>query len=346
MLSEGRVGVVLVSLVGRVLALGLAVFAATGCTSSPPGSRPAPDPPVSTRTGTSASASTPNAPTGTNAPRGTPNSPTSSPTATGYTPSLEDAPSDQPSWDPPGCQVSQRSSTPRACVFGVRTAPRLVVAVVGDSVVNEWIAGLVGAGRPRGWKIVTELHSRCPWSATMMINIGQTVPYTSCYDWGRAVLNDLLTTIKPDVVVTSDRPVLGTPDNPIRGPASRAQIGDGMATYWRILLAHHIAVVPIRESPEIGFDVPQCLAEKSVEDCTVPLGDTITPDAPTVIATREVGDAVHLVDMNSVICPAGRCTPVVGRIVKFRDTHHLTATYVESITPEFTAKLLATGAFG
>lgn len=180
----------------------------------------------------------------------------------------------------------------------------------------------------------------------MMVNIGQSVPYVSCYDWGQKVLDDLVATIRPDVVVTSDRPVLTTPENPTRDSASLAQIGDGMATYWRTLLAHHIAVVPIRETPEMGFDVPQCLADKSVEDCTASAEATITPDPPTVIATQQMNGAVHLVDMNAVICPDGRCTPVVGRIVKFRDTHHLTATYVESITPVFTAKLLATGAFG
>jgi hypothetical protein len=334
-----------VKVAGRVLVWVFAAVAAAACTSC---AGREPSPPASTRVSSAASLASPAAPStssDTKSARAAA-SVTPSPTATGYTPSLADAANDVPSWDPASCQVSQRSSTPHPCVFGVRNSPKLVVAVVGDSVVNEWISGIVAAGRPRGWQIVTELHSRCAWSATMMVNSGQSVPYTSCYDWGRAVLHDLLTTIRPDVVVTSDRPVLGTPQHLTPGQDSRTQIGDGMLPYWRTLLAHHIAVVPIRESPEMGFDVPQCLAVRTVQQCTVAADVTIAPDLPTVVATRQLDGAVQLVDMNPVICPHGSCPPVVGNIVKFRDKHHLTATYVDSITPIFTAKLLATGAFG
>jgi hypothetical protein len=243
------------------------------------------------------------------------------------------------------CQVSQSSSTTRLCTFGDTSNPALTVAVVGDSVANEWLGALVAIGKPRHWKIVTDYHSRCPWSATMTVNTGFTTPYTSCHAWGVAAMHDVLTRIKPDVVVTSDRPVLGTPQHLTPGPASLAQIGAGMATYWRKLLAHHIAVVPIRESPEMGFDVPTCLRYNSVSACTVRAAKAVTKNPPTVVAARAMKGAVHLVDMNAVICPHGTCRPIAGRIVKFRDLHHLTYTYVRSIAWKLKPKLLATGAF-
>jgi hypothetical protein len=271
---------------------------------------------------------------------------TPSGTSRGFTPSLAKAADDSMPGYKSTCQVTQHASGTRTCTFGDTSSPSLTVALVGDSVAAEWLAPVTAIGTARHWKIVTEFHSRCPWSAAMTINSGETVPYEACHTWGQAVLQDVLTKIKPDVVITSDRPVLGTPDHPTPGTASFAQIGEGMATYWRTLLDHHIAVAPIRESPEMGFDVPTCLAHNSIAACTVPASIAVTANPPTVAGVRDIGSAVHLVSMNKVICPDGTCTPVDGHIVKFRDRHHLTYTYVMTLVPQLQRRLLATGAFG
>jgi hypothetical protein len=317
-----------------VLATTAVVLAGCGTSSGPKGSRTSATPAQSATTSTH-STSKP--------PQGNAKEPATH--GHGWIPSLAEAPDDHmPGYDG-ACQVSQQSNTTHMCTFGDTTNPSLTVAVVGDSVANEWLGAIVAAGKTRHWKIVTDYHSRCPWSATMAVNTGETVPYTACHAWGEAAMQDILTTIKPDVVITSDRPVLGTVDYPTPGPESLAEIGHGMATYWHTLLDHNIAVVPIRESPEMGIDIPTCLRDNSVAACTVPASQAITPDPPTVVAARELGTKVHLVDMNHVICPHDTCKPVVGRIVKFRDLHHLTNTYVQVIAAKFATKLLATGAF-
>ena len=54
-------------------------------------------------------------------------------------------------------------------------------------------------------------------------------------------------------------------------------------------------------------------------------------DPITMAAARS--PRVTLVDMNGFICPADRCSPVVGNVLVYRDKHHLTATYAATLAP-------------
>jgi hypothetical protein len=52
----------------------------------------------------------------------------------------------------------------------------------------------------------------------------------------------------------------------------------------------------------------------------------------------------ELIDVNSLICEPTICPPIVGNVVVYRDTHHLTQTYIGSLAPYFLRKLEATDA--
>jgi hypothetical protein len=255
-------------------------------------------------------------------------------------PSLATATKDYPAYVDRDCETPQSSSTQRFCTFGDTSDPKLTVALVGDSVAGEWLPPLQRIAASRHWKVITDLRSRCPFSATMTVNSRHTDPYVSCHEWGANALHSLLT-LKPDVVITSDRPVLGIPGHPTADAHTLAAIGDGMATYWRTLLAHHIPVVAIRESPEMGIDEPVCLQQSkgALGPCSVRAADAITPDPPTVVAARQVA-AARLIDMNRFIC-TDTCIPVVGNVLVFRDRHHITATYSATTAPYLLRALLA-----
>jgi SGNH domain (fused to AT3 domains) len=255
-------------------------------------------------------------------------------------PSPAAAPDDRADYETHKCQAVQTSSAVKVCTFGVTTAPALTVAVVGDSVAGQWMPALEQIAAKRKWRLVLMLHSRCPFTATMTVNSGESVPYTSCHTWAANALDTVLTKIKPAVVITSARPSIGTPDYNAHTAAALAQIGAGMATFWRTLIGHHIAVVAIQESPETGSDQPQCLTAHrgNPDKCQVPTKQAVISNAPTVVAAHQV-PAASLVDMNSLICGSKTCSPIVGNVLVYRDTHHLTATYVRTMTPYLEEKL-------
>jgi len=236
-----------------------------------------------------------------------------------------------------GCLDDFGVSTPKECVFGDTTNPVLTVALVGDSAAGEWFDALNAIAVHRRWKLVTELHSSCPWSSTLVLNWNGIGELTACQTWGKAVSHDLITTIRPNVVITTDYPsLLSTPDHPVNAsPAAMAEIGAGMAQYWTQLEDAGISVTPIKESPDLVEDVPTCVDQHPTDlaQCDVPVSTAILRGSPVTDAAKLMNGKVTVVNANSLICGPQICAPVVGNVLVYGDRHHLTGPYSKSTAP-------------
>ncbi len=236
-----------------------------------------------------------------------------------------------------GCLDDFGASTPKECVFGDTVNPVLTVALVGDSAAGEWFDALNAIAVHRQWKLVTALHSSCPWSSTLVLNWNGIGDLTACQAWGKAVLHDLVTTIRPNVVITTDYPsLLSTPDHSVNAsPAAMAEIGAGMAQYWTQLEAAGISVTPIKESPDLVEQVPTCVDQhpNDLAQCDVPASTAILPDSPVTDAAKLMNGKVTVVNANSLICGPRVCAPVVGNVLVYGDRHHLTGPYSKSTAP-------------
>jgi hypothetical protein len=218
----------------------------------------------------------------------------------------------------------------------------LTVALVGDSIAGDWFTPLQQIAVQRHWELVTELHSICPLTSTLMITPSPGGPYTACHAWGAAVVDDLDTKIRPNVVITSELPGLATIKHPAGGAAAQADIGVGMARYWKQLEGHGISVIAIKESPDVGLNVPECLTKHptSPRRCAVSRAKAIAADLPTVYATHAAAGTVPLIDMNSLICGRVKCPPIVGNVLVYQDGHHLTSAYALTTAPYLEKNLL------
>ena len=245
-----------------------------------------------------------------------------------------------PSYWRQGCLDGEHVPEPRECVFGETSHPVLTVALVGDSVAGNWVSALQAIAVRRHWKLVTELHATCAWTATVMLDQRTHQSYDSCHAWGVTVLHDLLTTVRPDVVITSERPGMKTAAHPAGGPPAEADVGAGMARYWTQLKHAGISVVAIRESPDVGLNDPECVVRNpsSLSKCDVPTAKAIMRHPPTEYAARLAG--VPVIDMNLLICEPRVCAPVVGNVLVYQDGHHLTWNYSLTMAPYLEQRLL------
>ncbi|HZZ97315.1 MAG TPA: acyltransferase family protein [Jatrophihabitantaceae bacterium] len=241
------------------------------------------------------------------------------------------------------CQATIPQTQPRTCITGDTTSPRLRVALVGDSVLGQWRGDLNRIASEQHWELITELHAECPWSATLMFMRSTSTAYPTCHTWGQLALHDMLTKYQPDLVITSSRAVLSTPSHHKADATANKQIADGMVTYWRQLKAAGIGVVAIRDTPEPGANVPDCLSTPGAKasDCAIAASKAIKPDTPLVQAAAQMNGEVDLIDMDDLIC-ARECNPIVGNVEVYRDEHHLTLTYAETLLPYLRTRLLAT----
>jgi hypothetical protein len=262
-------------------------------------------------------------------------------------PPLNDLRADVPGYWQHGC-LDGGKNPPKECVYGDTTNPKLTVALVGDSIAGNWFPALEKIALQQHWELVTEMRATCTWTATMTIDTTNGTPFTVCHQWGAAVLHDLISTIRPDVVITSDLPNTGSTAHPEAGSQGYADIGAGMATYWTQLEDHGISVVPIKETPVMGYTVPDCVANYGASSkCDVQVAKAIVPDPPTVYATRDMAGKVKEIDMNDLICAQARCRAVVGNVLVYFDSHHLTASYSKTMAAYLKPRLLASSpAFG
>jgi hypothetical protein len=240
------------------------------------------------------------------------------------------------------CLDGTEAATEKVCVYGDTKNPVLTVAMVGGSVDGNWFPALQQIAAQRRWKLITDLHGTCEWTGAMLVR-PSTGKYTACYQWGRAVLKDLETKMKPDVVIIGGLPEAGTVGDPTPGSArSMATIATGMAQYWTDLEKHGISVVAMQETPVMDFQVSDCVAKygRTSVRCMVPATRAIIADPPTVRAARDTGGKVTVIDMNKFICGPKECAPVVGNILVYFDGRHLTASYSKSMTRYLEPRLL------
>ncbi|HEY1486613.1 MAG TPA: acyltransferase family protein, partial [Micromonosporaceae bacterium] len=241
------------------------------------------------------------------------------------------------------CQTTQLASKPRVCITGDTTHPKLRVALVGDSAIGQWRKDIELTAKQRHWEVIVQMHGECTWTTTTLLMLDSDETYPTCRKWGALVLHDLLTKYRPDVVITSTRAMLTTPSHPTRGPAAFAEIADGIVPYWRKLIQAGIGVVAIRDTPEMGRDIPDCLSTPGAkpDDCTEAAKKAIAPGTPLVRAVAKMHGQVDLIDMDDLICGT-RCHPVVGNVEVYRDQHHLTLTYSLTMRPYLQQRLLET----
>ena len=82
--------------------------------------------------------------------------------------------------------------------------------------------------------------------------------------------------------------------------------------------------------------MPECVAKNlhALTRCAVPRGPAVARSGAAL--QRAAADQVPgatLVDLTGYVCPQDTCAPVIGGVLVFRDTHHLTGTYARSLAP-------------
>ena len=224
------------------------------------------------------------------------------------------------------------------CSLGDTTSST-VVALFGDSHAYHWLPAAERVATERGWRLEVLVKSMCApvdgpvWSH----RLGRE--YTECGEW-RARAIEAIGDMQPDVVLV----------NSFSGGYEDIEPGLWRAGTTRVLdqLAQRSgSVVLIRDTPDPHFDVPTCLYENAWrggrgEKCMFE-PDRADPKNQEVydvqVAAAEVVGGVATVDLNPYVCPSSPCSPVEGDVVKWRDAHHLTATFSRSLAPPLGAAI-------
>ena len=166
-----------------------------------------------------------------------------------------------------------------------------------------------------------------------------------CQDYSDWVA-DRTTSGEFDAVITSERQ--STPLKGMSWDETEEKAPEGHKDILNRWVDAKLDVVVIRDTPYPGGDniqVPDCVAthEDDLEKCSG------TPESwhwmdPLAKAAQGIdAENLSIVYPEDWFCPEGKCKPVIGGVVTYFDTAHITATYAKTLAPQFDSRLRHTG---
>ncbi|WP_109472741.1 acyltransferase family protein [Ornithinimicrobium cavernae] len=246
------------------------------------------------------------------------------------TPDPASATSDLPALYDLDCASEVTDATVRMCERGAADGD-VVVAVVGDSKVGQWLPALEEIAADRGWLLRVYTKSGCTFTAATIVLPETGEPFTSCRTWSDEVFQRITGPELPDVVVTSG---LRGEALDASGEVTEDAMVEGYTAYWTALGAEEVPVIAISDSPQPRGEVRsyQCVADApdDVASCDWPAGDG--SGSPALRAAAQQVDTAEYVDMNPWVCPEGTCPAVYRNVLTYRQGSHITATFAEVLS--------------
>lgn len=209
-----------------------------------------------------------------------------------------------------------------------------VVVITGGSHAGQWAPAFHELAAQHGWRVLIVDKSGCQ----LTTNTGQYpaprdhLPSASCREWNTGVV-DTIDDLDPDLVFTIGTTSLGQPES----------TSLGFLDQWQALRDRELPVAVVRDSPRIREPLSECLARESdpsecATDRTGGTGSGLADESPFEELAEEVPD-VDYIDLSDLYCPDGTCPAVIGNVVVFRDTSHLSSAYVRTLSRALSLEL-------
>lgn len=243
-------------------------------------------------------------------------------------PSLLSAPDDIPAAALDGCVADFETEDPISCQYGDLDADRFMV-LAGGSHAEHWIDALDLLGKEHGFRISTYLKMGCPLMVEYLSEYGDG-DFSGCPVWSRSVLDSIASSQPDFVFTTSTRP---------REDGAGDYTPDWYVDVWAELASKGIPVLAMRDNPwleqdGLAFRAIDCLSDGgSATSCGVRRSQALDTINPTLAASFRLPTVLPL-DLTNALCDGQVCRAIEGNVLIYRDEHHLTATYMRTLTSE------------
>ena len=240
-----------------------------------------------------------------------------------------------------GCWASAPYASKPECTYGDGSEH---VALVGNSHAGHWLPTLERLADEQDLTITTFLASNCSIS-TLPQDLSTQDETKGCQDYADWV-SKRTTEGGFDAVITSERQ--STPLEGMDWEETEKKAPEGHREILQRWVDADLDVVVIRDTPYpggAGVTVPDCVAkhEDDLEECSG------TPESwhwmdPLAASAKSIDSKqLSIIYPQDWFCPDGRCEPVIGGVITYFDTAHITATYAQTLAPQLDASLRRSG---
>jgi hypothetical protein len=200
----------------------------------------------------------------------------------------------------------------------------------------QWFPALDRVAKQRHWRLVGLTKSGCPAADATVYLSSTRGAYTNCDGWREAALDRITEQEKPDLVVIGGLATYrtaGPQGGQMSAEASHRKLVAGYEHTVERLRASGARVELMHDTPRPG-DVRECVAQhlKKLKACATPVEKATgyDPIMPQVAAGRQ---GVQVIDPTPELCRDDECPAVIGNALVYRNSNHLTATFVQTMTP-------------
>ena len=227
------------------------------------------------------------------------------------------------------------TATLSLCVFGEPPpVARRGFALLGDSHAGTWRAALDVVGRSLRWEGASVTLASCTFStARPILPPGLIVP---CVQWRLEVLAWFADNPQVDTVFVSEHTSARVVPTPGLSPFE-ARVAGYLAA-WRALPPTVKHIVVLRDTPYVGTTTGACIDRAIARHqaagpaCAIPRRLAVHRD-PELEAAAELGPRATVIDMTRFFCDARLCYPVIGGVLVYQDTNHMTRAYSATLGP-------------
>jgi peptidoglycan/LPS O-acetylase OafA/YrhL len=228
-----------------------------------------------------------------------------------------------------GCLLLGPRTESGDCVYGDPDGETTVI-LFGDSHSMMYMPALDAIGKEKGWKITGLSRGNCV--------IAQVKLSKYCDEWRQNSL-ERIKEEHPDLVVvaTSTQAVysLTLHGKKLSRKASEPELVKGMKKTFRDLKRDANKVVLIRDqaqAPRKPWLPHECVAENLDNLKTCAFKPKRHPDLGFDVDAAEA-TGTQIIDPMPILCSDGRCPAVIGNALVYRDSYHVSATYMVTMAP-------------
>ncbi|NKU16149.1 acyltransferase, partial [Rhodococcus hoagii] len=224
-----------------------------------------------------------------------------------------------------GCMSQDGQTEALNCTYGDTEADRSI-ALIGGSHAEHWLPALDELGHKHRFRVETYVKVGCP----AVLPPGPDAPVGECEEWTFDVL-DAVAASRPDIVFsTSTRP---------RPGAAGDYTPDTYLALWQALTDLDLPTIVVRDTPwlesdGVAYRASDCLARRggNADTCGIDRAQALDPIDPALDASAPF-PTVFPLDLSDAVCREDRCRVIEGNVQIYRDSNHLTASYVRTLTP-------------
>ncbi|MGA9491645.1 MAG: SGNH hydrolase domain-containing protein, partial [Mycobacterium sp.] len=252
-------------------------------------------------------------------------------------PTVLEAQEDYPPSTRDGCIGDFYDTSVITCVYGDKNAHR-TIALAGGSHAEHWLTALDILGRKHHFRVVTYLKMGCALSTEKMPRVmGNNDPYPQCRDWVPKAMAKVIADHPDFVFTTSTRPWNIKPGDVMPG----TYIG-----IWQAFSDNNIPILAMRDTPWLvkdgqPFNPSDCLAKGGdAESCGIKRSEVLSERNTTLDFVGQF-PLLKPLDMSDAVCRRDVCRAVEGNVLVYHDAHHLSATYMRTLTTELGRQMSA-----